>query len=222
MKELFNIKAESVNEIGFDTKNHEHFIAIGVLRQGVPDEHRLIIEEDEYIALCGWIQLATTTNEAANLRSSAHAHTQVLFRTFSLKLADVLLDATRLRERVSDTFVQQHRWEQIRRQRGTDDHDYFWEATVGQFGFTTLAGGSIAFYKLERQIACKQVDTGYHPEIAEKLTNIAISPLFPRVDYELQLRWRNGQDGIEGGYATIARVDKNDIRNFGKLLGGNK
>lgn len=220
MNELFDIKAETIKEIGYDTKSHEHFIAIAVLRQGMPDEHRLIIEEDEYIALCGWIQLATTTNESANLRF--YAHTQVVFRTFSLRLTDVLLDATRLRERVSDTFVQQHRWEQIRRQNGADDYVYFWEATVGQFGFTTLAGGSIAFYQLQRQIACKQIDTGYHPEIAEKLTNIANSPLFPRVDYELQLRWRNGQDGIEGGYATIARVDKNDIRNFGKLLGGNK
>ena len=78
------------------------------------------------------------------------------------------------------------------------------------------------YYTLERVAACPQVDTGHLPDVAEKLVEIAQSPLFPRVDYELQLRWRNGQTGIDAGYATVARIDKNAILAMGRLLGGKK
>jgi hypothetical protein len=220
MKELFEINAHAIREIGYDTKANEHFIEIDVMCSNTPKQHRIIINEPEYIALCGWIQIALTTDTHVSIQDFPTK--QLILRTVSIRILDIRQDAKRMREVISDTYVQQERWQRYCVEELNKEKQFFWEPPYQRFGFEYKSSGSFIYYTLERVAACPQVDTGHLSEAAEKLVDIAQSPLFPRVDYELQLRWRNGQSGIDAGYATIARIDKNAILAMGRLLGGKK
>lgn len=220
MKELFDINAHAIREIGYDTKANEHFIEIDVIRIITPAHHRIVISEPEYIALCGWIQLALTADPYVSIQD--FPTTQLILRTVSIRILDIRQDAKQLREVISDTYVQQERWERYCVEELNKEKQFFWEPPYKRFGFQYNSAGSFIYYTLERVAACPQVDTGHLPDVAEKLIDIAQSSLFPRVDYELQLRWRNGQTGIDAGYATVARIDKNAILAMGRLLGGKK
>lgn len=219
MKELFEIDAHHIREIGYDRFKQEHFIDAAVMHGNRPGVHRSVISEQEYIALCGWIQISTTVEPNTTVRGFEVEW--LILKSVRIRTMDGVNDSTRMREAVSDTFVQQHQWERITIRHDGEVDQMFWESRHAGFGFKKL-NTLFIYYTLERVPACPLVDTGYLPDVAEKLIDIAQSPLFPRVDYELQLRWRNGQTGIDAGYATVARVDKNAILAMGRLLGGKK
>ncbi|ANZ49442.1 hypothetical protein KWAN_90 [Erwinia phage vB_EamM_Kwan] len=219
MKELIEINAHHIREIGYDRVKQEHFIDAAVMHGNRPGVHRSVISEQEYIALCGWIQISTTVEPNTTVRG--FTVTGILLKSVRIRTLDGVNDSSRMREAVTDTFVQQDRWERIKITREGEEDQLFWESRNAGFGFKKH-GELFIYYTLERVAACPQVDTGHLPDVAEKLVDIAQSSLFPRVDYELQLRWRNGQTGIDAGYATVARIDKNAILAMGRLLGGKK
>jgi len=219
MNELFEIDAKQIREIGYDRDKQQHFIDTAVMQNNIPGTHRLVISEPEYIALCGWIQISTTVESPSTVRG--FDVNWVLLKSARIRTKNGVNDSTHMRSAVTGVFVQQDRWERIGICQDGQEEQLFWESRHAGFGFKRVSA-LFVYYTLERVPACPLVDTGHLPEIAEKLISIAESPLFPRVDYELQLRWRNGQTGLDGGYANVARVDKNAILGMGRLLGGKK
>lgn len=210
---MIDIKISSILAMGYDEERHVHHIVMSLK----PAHGEMMIKrshdvsEEEYIAICGWLQL----NLTHGYKVSKVNYNRVVFETCSFLLTGSFDDIARLRERTS-TFIQQE-WRVIA-DINISHGSWEWQSTARDFGFVFTDENTMALYYNVRKLA-KRVEESCHVDLAAKLMSISESPLFPMVDYELQLRWRSGQIGLETGYATVARVDKNDIRDLGKRLG---
>ncbi|QXO09517.1 hypothetical protein pEaSNUABM11_00093 [Erwinia phage pEa_SNUABM_11] len=211
---MFDINISKIASMGYDSERKTHVIMMWVkpAHGEMTIKRPYDVSENEYIAICGWLQLNLTHGYHV---SKVDYHT-VLFETVSFLFAS-FEEINRLRQ-VTETFIQQD-WKVST--DGNNSFEWEWETRPGEFGFAFTSEKVMALYRKVKSFV-QQKHYVTHEELAKKLTDIAQSDLFPKVDYELQLRWRSGQDGLEGGYVTLGRVDKNDICDLGKRLGVSK